>query len=110
MVMTKKVKTKTEKYIVNRVKGLSKKASAIEAGYSETTAHNATANIEHSKEWNRLLNTGNLSDECLTAIHSELLASTDARVQLQALGLGYKIKGKIEDRLTIGKQEELAGL
>ena len=46
--------TKQGKYLVNKAKGLSKKDSAIEAGYSESTATHAVQQIEKSEVYQEL--------------------------------------------------------
>ena len=83
------------------------KSAMIKAGYSPQYAKNPKQ-FRETATWQQLLD-ANLPDWLLAETHTELLDSKDKNVQLRAVDLGYKIKGKHtpEQIEVIKKYEDL---
>lgn len=65
----------------------------IKAGYAPNTAIKPSQ-VKKSKGWKQLLDQY-LPDEKLLGVHDELLDSKQDQIRLGAVGLGYKVKGKL---------------
>ena len=86
---TYKQKLAYEKTVENRGHiGLAMKA----AGYGKTD----TTNLTKSKGWKELM-TKHLDDRKLAKKHEQLLNDDKSEIQIKALDLAYKVKGKIQD-------------
>lgn len=66
----------------------------VKAGYSPNTAK-APTKVTKSKGWKVLMDEM-LPDSKLLSVHEELLDSTQPQIRLGAVGLGYKVKGKLQ--------------
>lgn len=66
----------------------------LEAGYASTTARKQPKSVMKAKGWTQLLEE-KLPDEKLLSVHDELLDSKTDQIRLGAVGLGYKVKGKL---------------
>jgi hypothetical protein len=67
----------------------------VQAGYSPNTAK-APTKLTKSKGWKELVEK-HMPDEKLLKVHNELLASKQDQIRLGAVGLGYKVKGRMND-------------
>lgn len=67
----------------------------IEAGYAPETARSQPKSVMKAKGWQALLEE-KLPDSDLLGVHRELLDSKQDQIRLGAVGLGYKVKGKLQ--------------
>ena len=77
--------------------GCTEKEAMIKAGYSPNTAI-SPKKLRQTKGWQQLLEEY-LPDEDLTKKHKEFLNSKKEEIGLKALDLGYKVKGKLVERI-----------
>lgn len=70
------------------------KAELLEAGYAPSTAHKQPKTVMKAKGWTKLLEKY-LPDDRLLSVHDKLLDSPQPQIRLGAVGLGYKVKGKL---------------
>ena len=70
-------------------------AELLAAGYAPSTAKHQPPSTTKAKGWTKLLDQY-LPDERLLGVHDELLDSPQDQIRLGAVGLGYKVKGKLQ--------------
>ena len=74
----------------------------VKAGYSPRTAR-APGKLTKSKGWKQLLEKY-MPDDKLLSVHNELLDSTQDQIRLGAVGLGYRVKGKLTPEVVNNNQ------
>ena len=128
----RKPTTRQRKYVKNRMEGKSGVSAAIDAGYSETTAHNATERIDSAPAVKALfrvaLEKAGVTDELLARrVNQELYAMETKlahfkgrfidRVHLvdwgrrhAAVELALKLRGDLTEKVQHGMDETLSAL
>lgn len=84
----------TAKKVLESKGQISVSKAMLESGYPPTTAKNPQQ-VTKTKSWQQLMEKF-LPDERLLSVHDELLDSKQDQIRLGAVGLGYKVKGKLQ--------------
>lgn len=95
------------KYVINRQKGLSKRKSALQAGYSLNTANYNLNKIEGSLQYAQAVKELSYKDELLKKTTLEEIASEQMKVVRQDGDLGAK--NKAIENVTKVLEPESAG-
>ncbi len=95
---------KLKSYLSNRVKNLSKKESALKAGYSKNTAESAKNAIESTKNYQKLLKKYISKDKILKALDEDIDKKPQNRHS--ELQLASKIQGMLSDKIDITTKQE----
>lgn len=69
------------------------KQAMLTAGYTLTSAQHNTDIITDSKEYKEIIENYGITLPSIAKRHSELLQSTDEKVAVQAVQIGYKVHG-----------------